>query len=67
MLFVSDVICVFWFVIYQSASLYTSNQQSRYYYKHLQLYVLESDQIVEEKPWDPMHKTVYCCDIMETV
>ena len=28
-LFVSDVICMYWFVMYQSASLYTGNQQSR--------------------------------------
>ena len=67
-LFVSDVICVYWFVIYmyQSPSLYTGNQQ-RYYYKHLQMYVLESAETVEEKPWDPMHNSVCCCDVMETV
>ena len=67
MLFVLDVVCVYWFVMYLSASLYTDNQHSWYYYKHLQLYVLESAQTVEEKPWDPMHNSVYCCDIMETV
>ena len=57
-LFVSDVICVYWFVMYKSASLYTGKQQSRYYYKHLHLYVLESAQTVEERPWDPMHNSV---------
>ena len=67
MLFVSDVICVYWFVMYQSASLYAGNQQSRYYYKYLQLYVLESAQTVEKMQLKCMHNSVYCCDIRETV